>query len=207
MNTRRRFLAASAFLALGATIPLARAKGPSYDLLPNPQPKEVPGKIEVLEFFSYGCGHCYELNPLLKRWAANLPDSVSFRRVPVTWNPAFANLARLYYTLEATGDLARLDDAVFEALHVQRQNIYSTQGMRDWYVKQGGEIKKFTDTFNSFNVQNRILAATRLMEKMKIDSVPLLVVEGRFRVLGDTFPEQLANLDALIAELRQPASK
>ena len=189
-------------------MPLARAQGRRpYEILPRPQPKAVPGKIEVVEFFSYGCGHCYEFHPQIKRWAASAPAGISFRRVPVAWNPPWANLARLYYTLEATGDLIRLDDAVFDTLHVKKLKMYDTRSMREWYVGQGGDAKKFMDAFNSFSVQNRLQIAAQLVEKMGVDSVPLLVVEGRYRILGDTLADQLTNLNTLIAELHQPNPK
>ncbi|MDR2164649.1 MAG: thiol:disulfide interchange protein DsbA/DsbL [Zoogloeaceae bacterium] len=201
-NARRRFLSAFAalpFLGLAASHAQARRR---YEVLSTPQPKAAPGKIEVIEFFSYGCNHCYEFHPLIARWAAKTTASVNFRRVPVTWNPPWASLARLYYTLEATGDLQRLDGKVFDALHKQRQRIYDEKSMRDWYVKQGGDAGKFQAAFNSFSVRNKLQVAEQSMQKMRIDSVPTLVVEGRYRMLGDTFPELLANLDALIAELR-----
>jgi len=82
-------------------------------------------KIEVLEFFSYGCPHCSDFNPLVSHWAAKLPKDVSFRRVPVGFNrPEWTRLARLYFALESTGDLAKLDAAVFDAIHKERVNLF-----------------------------------------------------------------------------------
>jgi thiol:disulfide interchange protein DsbA len=205
-HSRRRFLSLSAALTLGAVSPLACSQGrppqnQSYTLLPAPQPKEHPGKLEVLEFFSYGCGHCNEFHPLIKHWVAKQPASVVFRRVPVTWNAAWTNLARLYYTLEQTGDLARLDDAVFAALHVQRQRIYDEKSLTAWYVKQGGEDKKFAAAFSSFSVSSKLKQAEQLGNAFQIDGVPTLIVEGRYRVLGSELAQQIANLDALLTQL------
>lgn len=207
-NDRRAFLGAAALLALGAMPWAACAQGTpvsGQDYLPlaNPQPKEDPKKIEVIEFFSYGCGHCNDFHPLIKAWAAKQPADVAFRRVPVVWNAAWGALARLFYTLEATGDLAKMDDAVFAALHQQRLRLYDEKSMGEWYVRQGGDAKKFSDAFNSFGVMSKLKRAEQLGKAMGIDSVPTLVVEGRYRVQGRGFEQLLANTDALIAMSRK----
>jgi thiol:disulfide interchange protein DsbA len=205
-KNRRHFLSASALLALSVAVPQASAQqNPPYVLISRPQPTENPGKIEVLEFFSYGCPHCYEAHPALKRWVAKLPAHVAFRRVPIIWpgRTPWNNLARLYYTLEQTGDLARLDDEVFAAVHEQRQNIYDEKRMTAWYVKQGGEEKKFTAAFNSFVVMNKMAKAERLAVDMEINTVPVLIVEGKYLIQGSTLPQQLANIEALVAQLKK----
>jgi thiol:disulfide interchange protein DsbA len=200
---RRHFLAAAVLLTLGGALSprLQAQQNRPYLPLANPQPTESPGKIEVIEFFSYGCNHCNEFHPIFKRWIAKQPATVTVRRVPITWNAAWANLARLYYTLEQTGDLARLDDVVFATLHEQRQRIYDEKSMTAWYVKQGGEAKKFQAAFNSFAVQNKLKRAEQLSQNMGIESVPTLIVEGKFHIQGNSFQQQLANVDALIATL------
>ena len=92
--------------------------GKDYVAIDPPITTESPGKIEVIEFFSYGCPHCFSLNPSLERWADKLPADVSFQRVPVSFNqPYYQTLARFYYALEALGELKRLDNAVFSAIH------------------------------------------------------------------------------------------
>ena len=208
-HSRRRFLSTGLGLALGGLAGVfgrpagAQVQGRDYVLLPQPQAKEDPKKIEVIEFFSYGCGHCNDFYPILKAWVEKLPADVAFRRVPVTWNAAWANLARLYYTLEATGDLARLDGAVFDALHKERLRLYDEQSMTAWYVRQGGNAKKFADAFNSFNVMSKLRRAEQEGRAMQIDGVPTLVVEGRYRIQGEDFQRMLANAEAVIAMARR----
>ncbi|MCE1171664.1 thiol:disulfide interchange protein DsbA/DsbL [Azovibrio restrictus] len=204
-NNRRSFLSATALLALGALAPQVRAQtqGKDYLLLPQQHPKDDPKKIEVIEFFSYGCGHCNDFHPLLKAWVAKQPADVAFRRVPVVWNAAWANLARLFYALEATGDLARLDDQVFAALHAQRLRLYDEKSMSEWYVKQGGDARKFSDAFNAFTTMSKLKQAEQLGKAMRIDSVPALVVEGKYLVQGGNFQQLLANTDALVATSRK----
>jgi thiol:disulfide interchange protein DsbA len=206
MQNRRTFLSFSA-LALGiAALPAwAQRQGEApYVRLSMPQPTQSPGRIEVLEFFSYGCPHCKEFHPILKRWLARQPSTIAFRRVPAVWpgRVAWNNLAQFYYALEQLGDLARLDDEVFAAVHEQRQNLYDEARMTTWYVKQGGNGKKFASAFKSFSVQSKLKRAEQLARDMEIGSVPALVVEGQYLIQGETMQEQITNLDLLIAQLR-----
>ena len=223
--TRRQFNRALLVGLAAATAPLALAKKnvpakseapPSSSLLKEdqnwaaispPQPGDSPGRIEVLEFFSYGCPHCKDFNPLVLPWSAKLPKDVAFHRVPITFGrAAWASLARLYFTLEATGDLARLDQAVFDAIHVQRKNLYTEKAVFDWVASQRVDSARFQGAFRSFTVETRLARAEQLAAGYKVDSVPLLTVAGRFKVLGQgarSQAELLAIADALIAKARR----
>jgi thiol:disulfide interchange protein DsbA len=207
MQNRRHFLrAAAAFLALPAAsalfAPAAQAAAP-YARLSRPHLKENPNKIEVIEFFSYGCNHCNDFHPIIKAWAARQSADVAFRRLPVAWSGAWASLARLYYALEASGDLARLDEAVFAALHKERKQLYTDRSIIEWYAQQGGNGQKFGELLKSFTVMSKLNQAEQLRESMGVESVPTLVVEGLYRVLGDNFGEVLKNADQLIAQARK----
>src|SRR5215475_7847129 len=130
MPTRTRLLTLAA-LWLAATAALAGApaaaqlvEGQDYRLLNPPRPTSSPGKIEVIEFFSYACPHCAKFFPLINAWAAKQPKDVAFKKVPVSYGrPPWMNLARAYYALEATGDLRKLDGALFHAIHEEHQNL------------------------------------------------------------------------------------
>src|ERR671915_206378 len=118
---RRSFFAITALL-LAAAASGDVVQGRDYSALPSPQKTSVPGKIEIIEFFSYGCPHCAELHPSVTKWAQALPQDAVFVRVPVSFGRReWGQLVRAYYALEATGDLARLDGALFEAIHEQRK--------------------------------------------------------------------------------------
>ena len=106
------WLAALGFLLLVATLPTyAQPAGRDYVTIDPPLNSDSPGKIEVIEFFSFACPHCNDLQPLLNTWETKLPRDVVFKRVPVVFNPFYQLMAKLYYALEITGDLARLDPA------------------------------------------------------------------------------------------------
>jgi thiol:disulfide interchange protein DsbA len=213
MQNRRHFLtAAAALLALPASSAFSAPAAPAapaapYTRLSRPHLKQNPDKIEVIEFFSYGCNHCNDFNPIIKAWAARQSADVVLRRLPVAWNAAWASLAKLYYALEASGDLARLDDAVFAALHKQRKQLYTDKNVVDWYVQQGGNGQKFGELLKSFTVSSKITQAEQLRDSMGIESVPTLVVEGLYKVSGNSFEELLKNTDQIIAQVRAQTPK
>jgi thiol:disulfide interchange protein DsbA len=207
-SARRKFFGVALGAALAISLPaMAQTAGKEYLPIVPAQPTDEPAKIEVLEFFSYGCPHCSDFHPLISAWAAKLPADVVFKRVPVTFGrAAWANIARLYYTLEATGDLARLDGEVFKAIHNDRINLFEEQGLVDWVAKKGVDQKKFRETFNSFGVMSKVKRGDQLAQSYKISGVPALAVDGKYMINGKDFAEQLANADKMIAKARSEKS-
>ena len=154
--------------------------GRDYTVIDPAIPKDEPEKIEVVEFFSYACPHCNELNPSLMKWAGKLPADVTLRRVPVNFSPFYQLMGRLYYTLEAIGELQRLDSAAFEAIHSKGLRLVDEKSIQDWVVSQGVDAKKFSDAFNSFGVVSKLKRADALAQSAMIRGVPALVVDGRY---------------------------
>jgi thiol:disulfide interchange protein DsbA len=213
MRTQRRGFVRS-LLALGAALALAlpaaaQTAGRDYTPLNPPQPTDNPAKIEVIEFFSYGCPHCAELNPLLHAWVAKLPADVSFKKVPITFGrAAWSGISRLYYTLEATGDLGKLDAAVFNAIHGERINLFDERVLNEWIAKKGVDPKKFADTYNSFGVMSKVKRADQIAQAYRIQGVPAIAVDGKYMVTGGKdYNEQLAIADKLIAKVRAEKGK
>jgi thiol:disulfide interchange protein DsbA len=171
---------------------------------PLASPKD---KIEVIEFFSYGCNHCNDFHPLITPWAAKLPKDVSFRRVPVSFNrPEWGRLSRIYYALEATGDLAKLDAAVFIAIHEQRVQFKSDEAVVAWATSKGVDGKKFAEAMNAFSMAAKIQRADQDASTARISGVPSIVVDGRYLVNNEAaggYDELLKLTDAVIAKVRQ----
>jgi thiol:disulfide interchange protein DsbA len=191
-------------------------EGRDYRALAAPQPTGSPGKIEVIEFFSYACPHCRVFYPIVTPWAAKLPKDVVFRRVAVSYGrPQWTNLARTYYALEADGDLAKLDGAVFRAIHDEHLPIFDEQSIADWVGKQGGDASKFTNAYVSFGVNNQTVQADQLAESYQIEAIPSLAVNGRYVVISPTeaadeertFRELLMLTDQVIAKARAEMPK
>ncbi|MYN12475.1 thioredoxin domain-containing protein [Pusillimonas sp. TS35] len=166
-------LAASALLA-----PAAQAADP-YVTLPQAQPSDTTGKIEVLEFFSYSCPHCAKLEPMVEKWVATLPKNVAFRAVPVAFNASMKDMQRLYYTLEAMNRLD-LHSKVFNAIHNEHKRLYTKDAIVDWITTQGIDRKAFLDVFDSFGINAKISRADELTELYKIDGTPSLAVGGKY---------------------------
>jgi thiol:disulfide interchange protein DsbA len=139
-------------------------------------------RIEVVEFFSYACPHCAHLEPQLEKWRHTLPANVTLRRVPVVFGrDEWETLARLYFTLEAAGQVDALHAKVFAALHAEHVNLFSSGAVADWMARQGNERRSFLDRYNSFSVQVRLQGANALAQQDGIESVPSFVVAGRYR--------------------------
>ncbi|MGB9354638.1 MAG: thiol:disulfide interchange protein DsbA/DsbL, partial [Azonexus sp.] len=169
---RRSFV--TTIFAIGAALTVAmpssaQTAGKDYTLISPAQPTEDASKIEVLEFFSYGCPHCADFNPLVTAWAAKLPGDVVFRKVPITFGrAAWANIARLYYALKVTGDLDRLESDVFKAIHNDRINLFEEKPLLEWVAKKGVDQKKFAEAFNSFGVMSQVKRGDQMAQAYKI---------------------------------------
>ena len=214
--TRRRFNSCLVAALGAATLPAwapARAEqlveGRDWRAVSPPQPGDAPNKIEVLEFFSYGCSHCSHFNPIVKEWAKSLPDDVAFRRVPVTFSRRpWENLARFYFALDYMGELERLDQAFFDALHEERKRLFTEEAIFDWAADRGLDREKLANAFESFGVHTRLARAEQLAKTYRITGVPTLTVAGRYVVLGEgaeTYGDLLAIADQLIAKARSEA--
>lgn len=200
-------------IGLGLGAPAASAQGATpvegthYVRLAQPLPAAAGGKIEVVEFFWYACPHCHQFEPALEAWVKKLPSDVSFRRVPVAFREEpFVQHQRIYYTLEALGQLEALHRKVFFAIHNERQRLDKPADIAAWMSKQGVDAAKYTDMSNSFAVQTKLRQAKQLSEAYKIDGVPALGVHGRYYTSGSLAggnDQMLAVTDFLIARVRK----
>jgi thiol:disulfide interchange protein DsbA len=172
LATTAMFFSAASFSQGGAT-----AKGKYLEL--SPAQATEPGKIEVLEFFSYGCGHCAAIEPLLEKWIKAQPADVVVRGVPVAFNASMKPLQRLYYTLEA---LNRLDvhPKVFVAIHQEKKRLFTKAEIKSWIGSQGVDAEKFDMAYESFGVSSKSNRADQLVTSYRIQGTPSVAVGGRF---------------------------
>lgn len=196
---------------LPAIVAAQLIEGTDYRTLTPARPTSSPGKIEVVEFFSYACPHCNKFYPLVSAWVAKLPKDVVFKRVPVGYGrPEWLNLARTFYALQATGDFTRLDGALFHAIHEEKLPLFEEQSIADWVGKHGGDADKFANAYVSFGVNNATVQADEMAEDYQIGGVPALAVNGRYVVISPgesddeerTFRELLARADKVIVMAR-----
>ncbi len=199
-------LTGAACLAFAGTAAAQELReGRDYSVLNPVQPTDAKGKIEVTEFFWYGCSHCFDFEPLLQKWVKNKPQDVVFQRVPALfpggkWLPE----TKLYYTLEAMGLVDRLHQQVFEAVHVDRVRMSDEKTMLAWMESKGVDRKKFEDTYRSFAIQSRAQRSMQLSQAHGLDGVPALVVQGKYKPIagGSGYGDLLTTLDKLIVKAR-----
>ena len=185
-------------------------EGKDYTALNPPQSVEATGKVDVTEFFWYRCPHCYNLEPLLQDWVKKLPRDMQFRRVPAIFNEEWALDARVFFTLEATGDLARVHRGLFDAIH--QQGGTSLKGdtymkwVAEWLGKNGVDLAKYDAALRSFSVETNLKRAMQMTRAYKIDGVPAIAVQGRWVVNASMVGDRQAMLnvtDYLAGEARK----
>jgi len=190
------------FLAISTSVQAGAIAGHDYAVLDVPQRQEVNGRIEVIEFFSWGCPHCYDFHPLLGRWTATLPKDAAFRRVPVSLgHPEWEALVRAYYSLQITGDLARLDSLIFEAIHREHVSLFTEQSITAWVAKHGVNTAKFTEAYRSFGVNTSVGRSEDIAVNYRVSGIPTLAIGGRYTVTGDQ-PKMLTTSTELIIKAR-----
>jgi thiol:disulfide interchange protein DsbA len=207
------FIAALLLAAANFASAAAPKEGQDYATYDPPRATDTRDRIEVTEFFWYGCNHCFHMEPDLQKWLKKLPKDATFRRVPAVFpgrdgKPGqWASGAALYYTLEAMGVGEKLHGDIFNAIHVDRNTdiVSNEKAMTDWLGRKGVDTKVFAATFQSFAVRSKVLRAMQVTMAHGLDGVPALIVDGRYRAINgaDTF----AVVDALIDKARKDRAK
>ncbi|MEO7320498.1 MAG: thiol:disulfide interchange protein DsbA/DsbL [Nitrosospira sp.] len=185
-------------------------EGRDYTVLPHPQTTESGKNIEVLEFFWYGCPHCYDLHPHIKTWLKKIPKDVSFRYVPAIFRPSWIPGLKTFYAMEALGERDKLHDKVYEAIHTDKVDLTKDEVLFDWIAKQGIDRQKFIDAYNSFSVQNQVARSTQISKDYNLAGVPTVVVDGRYLTsgrMGGTPQDTIKILDELIEKVRKERLK
>jgi thiol:disulfide interchange protein DsbA len=184
-------------------------EGKNYIRLVPTQPT-VGGadKIEVAEFFWYGCPHCYNFEPAVNKWAADVPANVRFVRIPAMWNGALVVHARLYYTEEilvrngVIKNAAEFRDAVFQEYHLRNNRLMTEGAIQNVFERFGVSADEFERTWNSFEVDQKMRVGDDLARRYSVSSVPTMVVNGKFRSGAQEaggYPQLLEVMDELIA--------
>ena len=203
-------LATTAWLsALPAKAQWAFKAGKDYVVLDRPVPTDAgPGKVELLEFFWYSCPHCNKFEPTFAQWVKDAPKDVVVRRVPVAFRDDFAPQQRLFYTLEAMGQLAAVHPKVFAAIHTQRQRLEKEAEQIAFLKGAGVDTSRYAELSKSFSVQTKMRQAKQLTDAYDIDGVPTIGVHGRFHTSGSLAGDNmraLAVAEVLIARVRKGA--
>ena len=179
----KRFITVFALLSLSGFVSAQGQKieeGFDYRVLPIAQPVEIKGKVEVIEFFWYGCPHCYDFEPELSSWVKRQPKDVVFKRVPVAFRDDFMPHSQLFYALEAMGKGDALNEKVMYAMHKENKRLLTEPEIADWVASQGIDRNTFLATYRSFAVISKARAAKQMAEAYRIDGVPTIVMQGKY---------------------------
>jgi thiol:disulfide interchange protein DsbA len=164
--------------------------GRDYVRLDPPRPVASADKIEVIEFFYYGCAVCYELEPALARWYFTSPGSVALRRVPAVSSDNWDHFAKLFYALEAVGQLERLHWPVYDQFHFDGIKLNEEAVMVDWVGKNKVDKDRFIAAYRSASIQAKLATARQMIQTYDIKGVPSIVVDGKYvtsaRMTGGT---------------------
>lgn len=208
---RRQFSLAAATaatsMAFGANSLAQQAapqEGKEYLRLSKPAPVDAPaGKIEVVEFFWYSCPHCNVFEPTFAAWKQKAPANVVVRRVPVAFNASFVPQQKLYFALQSMDNFDAMHVKVFHAIHVERNKLAKDEDIFNWVAKQGVDVNKFKEVYNSFNVSSQVRKATQLQQAYDVEGVPSMGVAGRYYTDGPragSMPNVLRVVEYLVAQ-------
>ncbi len=158
--------------------------GKDYKLMNPPQPTTSGKKIEVLEFFSYGCIHCYHLHPYMEAWEKKAPKDVELQYVPVIFNESAEPMARAFYALDALGLRKKMHDAIFKGVFDQHADLSDEKSITDFVAQKGVDRAKFAAAYNSFTLQSRIARSNQMTQDYRIMGTPTIVVDGKYVITG-----------------------
>lgn len=211
---RRNFIvlaAAAGLIGLSGMASAAPVQGKDFQVLAAQQPTDNPGKVEILEFFSFACPHCADLEPRFADWARKQGKDVAVRRVPVTFNnPRWEPLAKLYFTLDILGEADRVTPLVFNAIHKEDRNLADESAQFDWVVSKGVDRKKYLDAYKSFSMGSKLQRSNQQTGAFRISGVPAVAVDGKYLTsvsMTGGFEAFFATLDALVARARAEKGK
>lgn len=204
----RFFAAVLLASALGVTACAAAAEQPqfrqgeNYHLVVPVQPTDADrNQVEVIEFFWYGCPHCYAFEPYLENWLKQKPENILFKRVPAIANPAWEPQARAFYTAKALGALGKLHEAIFDEIHARHHFLRTEQDFKQLFVRNGVDGQQFEAAWDSFAVDMKLKQAAVLAARYRVLGVPTIVIGGKYSTgptMAASFPQLIDIINTLI---------
>jgi thiol:disulfide interchange protein DsbA len=180
-------------------------EGKQYDVITPAIRTANPDKIEVVEFFWYGCGHCYNFEPVVGHWKKSLGDDVEFKGSPAVWAPQMELHSKMFYAAEVLGVLDKMHLVLFQAMNVDKKRLQSESEIAALFVANGVSEEDFSKAFNSFGVSSMVRQATARARAAKISGTPEMMVNGKYRIstrMGINQGEMLEVVEFLIEKER-----
>ncbi|MFI3184413.1 MAG: thiol:disulfide interchange protein DsbA/DsbL [Methylococcaceae bacterium] len=183
-----------------------KAESLGYETLSPAQPTHNPDKIEIIEFFWYGCPHCYSFEPLLENWVKTLPKNVEFIRQPAVFSDLWGKHAKAYFTAEALGVVDKVHTDLFDAIQNKKQSLETEDQLAKFFVAHGVKESEFHDTFNSFLVDAKVRQAATTAGRYGISGVPALVINGKYKTNGPLAGSHEKMLDVVNQLIQQEST-
>jgi protein dithiol oxidoreductase (disulfide-forming) len=168
----------------------AENTGDGYEVLTPAQPVQNPAKIEVMEFFWYGCPHCYHLEPAVQEWLKSKPENVEFIRQPAIFSELWGKHAKIYYTAEALGIVDKVHKPIFDAIQNKNPKLDTEEEIAKFFASYGVKDEDFRNAFNSFAVDAKLRQAGGMGKRYNITGVPTIIVNGKYRVTAQSAKTQ-----------------
>ncbi len=180
----KKIIRASLLLLLFSWAALLKAEQPGYETLSPAQPTHDPAKIEVIEFFWYGCPHCYDFEPMLEKWRKTLPANVEFIRQPAVFSDLWAKHGKAYFTAEALGVADKVHNDFFDAIQTKKQKLETEDQLAKFFVAHGVNETEFHNTYNSFLVDAKMRQAATTAGRYGVTGVPAIIINGKYKTNG-----------------------
>ncbi len=200
-------LLAIATLLISTQVFAEAVPGRDYTVMGSPVPTRSGEKIEVLEFFFYGCSHCYHLHPHLMAWEKKAPKDVALQLVPTIFRDSWEPMARTFYALEAVGQQLRLHDELFKAWNVTNTDLSDEAKIGAWVAQRGVDRTKFAAAYNSFSMGSKVSRSNQMVRDFGIRGTPSIVVDGKFVITGLSPEVTIQVLNDVVARARKERSK
>jgi len=202
-----RQLFAVILLLLSTQVFAGAQLGRDYKELSPPQPTHSGAKIEVLEFFFYGCSHCYHLDEPLTTWEKKMPKDVDLQLVPTIFRDSWEAMARTFYALQSMGLQHRLHEVLFDAWNLDNVVLTQEADVLDFLAKHGVDRAKFSAEYNSFAINSKVSRAKQMVREYGIRGTPTLIVDGKYVITGLTPEVTIKVLNDVIAIARKEHGK
>lgn len=215
MNLRRRISALLLLLPIAAfAVPYAPGAANDASILPGrdytelaaPLPVSTGNRIEVREFFFYGCPHCFDLEPAINGWLKRKPADVELVRTPAVLNPRWEVLGRAFYVADELKMLEKIHTPLYNAIHVKNEKLDSKEALGKFFVRMGATQAQFDATWDSFAVNTKVKNADALARKYMVQGTPTLTVNGKY-VVPAAGERTFAIVDFLVGKERAARSK
>jgi thiol:disulfide interchange protein DsbA len=194
------------FILLLSCSALLKAETLGYETLKSVQPTQHTDKVEVIEFFWYGCPHCYSFEPELAKWLKTLPKNVEFIRQPAVFNETWGKHAKAYFVAEALGVVDKVHADLFDAIQNKKEKLETEEQLADFFVAHGVDAAKFHETFNSFAIDSKMRQAPAIAGRYGITGVPTVIINGKYVTSGPLAGSHEKMIDVMNSLIKQESA-